>query len=397
MPVLNDPENACLVIADISGYTDYLAGVELDHAQDVLADLMNVVVEGLRPPFSLAKLEGDAAFVFAASGTLDGSALQDAIESTYFAFRRRLRDINQATTCECDACTLIPSLDLKFVAHDGQIVRHTVAGREELVGRDVILVHRLLKNTANEKLGGHPYALYTDAIVDGLNIPAQAQGLAHHIEPIDIIGDVGVWLRDLQSAWLEAEASHSNRVSADDAAMSLSFELDAPRPIVWDYLTSPRHRPLWLVGVDEVHETTKDMLRRGAGTTNHCMHGKDIKLEEILDWQANVEMTARATFPDPRLPQVIKTDVLADLPNNRTKLEIRLGRLESEEDRATLEAAMPTIIEETKRGIATLAGLVRGAAEEARSAVALQPALPKPKDRFISEPVKNHAHHGHSH
>jgi uncharacterized protein YndB with AHSA1/START domain len=345
---LNDPENACLVIADITGYTDYLAGVELDHAQDVLADLMNVVVDGLRPPVSLAKLEGDAAFISGASSAVDGSTVQDTIESTYFVFRRRLQDINQATTCECNACTLIPRLDLKFVAHDGQMVRHTVAEREELVGRDVILVHRLLKNTADEKLGGHSYALYTDACVTGMNIPAAAQGLVHHTEPVDVIGDVGVWLRDLESAWLEAEASHHNRVSAEDAIMDLSFELDAPRPTVWDYLTSPRHRPLWLVGVDEVHETTKDTLRRWAGTTNHCMHGKDIKLEEILDWQANEEMTARATFPDPRIPQVIKTDVLSDLPDRRTKLEIRLGKPESDEDKATLEAAMPVIIEDNE-------------------------------------------------
>ena len=30
--MLPSPEPPCLVIADISGYTDYLAGVELDHA-----------------------------------------------------------------------------------------------------------------------------------------------------------------------------------------------------------------------------------------------------------------------------------------------------------------------------------------------------------------------------
>ena len=42
--MLNQPEPACLVIADITGYTSYLAGVELDHAQDILADLMDTVV-----------------------------------------------------------------------------------------------------------------------------------------------------------------------------------------------------------------------------------------------------------------------------------------------------------------------------------------------------------------
>ena len=58
----DQPERACLVLADISGYTSYLAGVELDHARDILADLTDAVVRALRPTFRLAKLEGDAAF-----------------------------------------------------------------------------------------------------------------------------------------------------------------------------------------------------------------------------------------------------------------------------------------------------------------------------------------------
>jgi hypothetical protein len=48
-------ESACLLIADISGYTGYLAGVEIDHAQDILADLTMTIVSALRPGFRLAK------------------------------------------------------------------------------------------------------------------------------------------------------------------------------------------------------------------------------------------------------------------------------------------------------------------------------------------------------
>lgn len=50
-------ETACFLIADISGYTSYLAGVELDHAQDIIADLMDTVVKCLRPGFKIAKFE----------------------------------------------------------------------------------------------------------------------------------------------------------------------------------------------------------------------------------------------------------------------------------------------------------------------------------------------------
>ena len=157
--MLSRQEPACLLIADISGYTSYLAGTELDHAQDILADLMTIVVGALKPTFRLAKLEGDAAFAYVIAERLDGSQLLDTVERVYFAFRRRLRDIAQATACECDACLLMPRLDLKVLAHHGSIVRHRIAGHEELVGSEVIVAHRLLKNHVVERLGIPAYAL----------------------------------------------------------------------------------------------------------------------------------------------------------------------------------------------------------------------------------------------
>jgi len=38
--MLPKPESACFMIADISGYTSFLAGAELDHAQDIITDVM---------------------------------------------------------------------------------------------------------------------------------------------------------------------------------------------------------------------------------------------------------------------------------------------------------------------------------------------------------------------
>ena len=151
--MLATAQPTCFLIADISGYTGYLADVELDHAQDILADLVGAVVTALRPDFRLAKLEGDAAFTFMTAETIDGSMLLDTIERCYFGFRRRRRDVRQATSCECNACARIPDLDLKFVVHHGSAIHHKVAGRQELVGSDVIVVHRLLKNEVVETAG----------------------------------------------------------------------------------------------------------------------------------------------------------------------------------------------------------------------------------------------------
>jgi len=185
--MLAKPELAYFVIADISGYTSFLAGVELDHAQDIIADLMGTVCKGLRPPFRLAKFEGDAAFVYA-TANVDGSMLQDAIESAYFKFRRRLRDIKQASVCECKACAAMGNLDFKFVVHYGEMIKQKMGGREELAGRDVILVHRLLKNTVSNKVGSRAYALYSDACIQTVGIDPAAQGLVEHTKPSTSLG-----------------------------------------------------------------------------------------------------------------------------------------------------------------------------------------------------------------
>src|SRR6188508_2757305 len=196
MPSAAEP--TCFVIADISGYTGYLADVELDHAQDILADLIGAVVSALRPNFRLAKLEGDAAFTSMSVENVDGSMLLDTIERCYFGFRRRRRDVRQATSCECAACARIPDLDLKFVVHHGVAIAQKVAGRQELLGSDVIVIHRLLKNDVVEGLGIEAYALLSQAVIDAAGLDPAALGMVAHTETYDRIGDVSTWVHDLE-------------------------------------------------------------------------------------------------------------------------------------------------------------------------------------------------------
>src|ERR1700756_3886616 len=97
-----------LVIADLGGYSRFLTGSELDHAHDILADLLGVVADGLRPSIGIEKLEGDAIFCADTAGVVEADSVLSAIESCYAAFARRRRTIGQATTCACAACAAIP-------------------------------------------------------------------------------------------------------------------------------------------------------------------------------------------------------------------------------------------------------------------------------------------------
>lgn len=356
--MLPSPRPACLIIADISGYTTYLAGAELDHAQDILADLMDTVVAALRPTFRLAKLEGDAAFVVALVDRLDGSVLQDTVDGCYFAFQRRQRDIRLATTCPCNACVLIPTLDLKLIAHHGVVAEQRMAGRVELVGRDVIVVHRLLKNEVQARLGIAAYALYTTACLEAMGIDdPTAVGLERHLETYDVIGDVEGWVRDLRAAWTTEQSRVRVVVEAADAGWSLEAVLPAPPAITWAALTAPEHRLRWSAGITGLDEQTVGG-RRGVGTLSHCQHGKDTILEEILDWEPPHHQTVRVQMPIPGVPRLVYTDVLEPTDEGGTRVTMRVARPRSRKDRAVAAAIWPGIKASIEAGLATLAPLV---------------------------------------
>jgi uncharacterized protein YndB with AHSA1/START domain len=385
----NPTEPACLVIADITGYTSYLAGVELDHAQDILADLMDTVVRALRPTFRLAKLEGDAAFTYVITATVDGSGLMDTVERTYFAFRRRLRDIGQASTCDCNACMRMPNLDLKLLAHHGTILRQRVAGREELVGSPVIVAHRLLKNAITEQTGIRAYALYTAECLAaaGIEDPA-ALGLIEHRETYDHLGEVVGWIADLDAAW--RAALERDRVVIDHtSAMAVSeFELPGTPALVWDFVTSPARRVRWQAGVDSIEEATANG-RRGVGTVNHCIHGKDAIVEEIVDWRPPEYYTFDFKVPIPGAPKVRATEALTETPDG-TRVTISIGRPRSSKDRAFLMGALPMIEPMFTAGRVALEPLLAEelARQAAEAAGQREPELQVSAGRFINEPFR---------
>jgi class 3 adenylate cyclase len=188
MQGLATTSTGCLLVADITGYTAYLQATELAHAEDVLSDLLETMVSTLAATFTLSKLEGDAAFAHAPAGRVSPSLILDTVEAGYFAFRRRLRDIDRATSCDCNACVLIPSLDLKYVVHHGEYVARRIAGTEELTGADVILVHRLLKTEAGTALGTRGFAAYTASTLDTFGMDPDVLGFSAYQEETPDMG-----------------------------------------------------------------------------------------------------------------------------------------------------------------------------------------------------------------
>jgi class 3 adenylate cyclase len=190
--------NGTFLIADISGYTQYLAGADLDHAPAIATDLLTRVIDAIGVHFSVNKVEGDAVFSYSFEPSLTGSQLLDVVDGTYASFRRRLLSVGEATSCGCPACGMVPGLDLKVIAHTGVFSRQHIAGRAELVGKDVIIAHRLLKNNLGFAGVASGYLLLTDSCAQSLGIDPTVAGMTPHSEHYPHLGEIRGWVANLQ-------------------------------------------------------------------------------------------------------------------------------------------------------------------------------------------------------
>jgi hypothetical protein len=369
----------CFLIADISGYTGYLADVELDHAQDILADLVGAVVTALRPNFRLAKLEGDAAFTFMTAETVDGSMLLDTIERCYFGFRRRRRDVRQATSCECNACVRIPDLDLKFVVHHGEAIQQKVAGRQELLGSDVIVVHRLLKNSVVEQLGIDAYALISQACIDASDLDPAALGMREHVETYERIGDVRTWVHDLDRRWAEEEARERTFVAPEDSILIVSVPTDVPPQLAWEFVTRPGQRMSWQPWVTEVTVAGTTGGRRGPGSANHCMHGKDAVVEEILDWRPYDYVTDRTVLDTPTGPIKLLHTVEFEPDATGTTIHFRYAAPKTRRERDLMQAIGPAYGAALESGLPSLVAQLDAELAARETGRDPEPALAVPK------------------
>jgi len=226
-PVADAPEPVLLIIADISGYTRYMTAnaKTLAHSQTIITELVKAIITQVQLPLEVAKLEGDAVFLFCrkrddAHSWAETRRLIGRKLLTFFRlFSEKVSELSESTTCTCNACTHIEKLRLKVVVHSGEALFHHVFNFLELAGVDVILIHRLLKNS----VGADQYLLLTEAARQDVEFPEQIP-LVAGVETYDDIGRVGtlIYLPDALQTPVGPPAAFAERAAR---SWKLSFKL----------------------------------------------------------------------------------------------------------------------------------------------------------------------------
>ncbi|MDD2921040.1 MAG: DUF2652 domain-containing protein [Anaerolineales bacterium] len=149
-----EAKKVALVMVDISGYTHFIRAQKMSaiHAEEIIFDLLEAVIDRAEHPLILNKLEGDAVFLYAEIGDADPVSVARDVAKQAQGFFDAFYSCAQTLTkeraeCNCNACQRVHDLRLKILLHVGEAVFRTIRQFNELAGEDIITVHRLLKNS----------------------------------------------------------------------------------------------------------------------------------------------------------------------------------------------------------------------------------------------------------
>ena len=195
-----------IVLLDISGYTRYIRSHNLrhvpvvgkhfretseSHAEAVVTDLLEALINATSDLLHPEKLEGDAVLMTAIVEDKErfSRLLVARLQDVFKVFHQRIAEIVFVETCLCDCCSQMEELRVKAIAHHGSFLLKKVASFREIAGQEVIRAHRLLKNEVNS----NEYLMLTDAVASLAEAPS-VLSMESHIETDKDLGTTKVWV-----------------------------------------------------------------------------------------------------------------------------------------------------------------------------------------------------------
>lgn len=280
-------QEGALVLADISGYTAFVAQTEIDHSWEILHELLDTMVRSAEGRLEVSQVEGDC--ILFISG-LDDAEVLAALEEVFISYHRRLRDMQTVTTCPCQACANIGMLKLKFVFHRGTFSRQRLGAVEQLHGADVIVAHRLLKNRVPLK----EYILLTDVVLQQLPTERQSRFVPYS-EDYDL-GAVGGGYEAIAHLWEAAEAAERKRVVPEEAIIDDEVVAPLAPAEVGRRMLEPEVMKRYLMA--ESVEGFAGARGTELGSEYHCHHGPGMSSQlRVVSLDPGHEVTIVSTSP----------------------------------------------------------------------------------------------------
>ncbi|MCI0550502.1 MAG: DUF2652 domain-containing protein [Anaerolineae bacterium] len=292
--------------------------VELEHAGEILQELLEYVAEQIKPLFAVHDFDMDSVFAYAPDSTITRfESLFELIDSVYTGFKNRLNAMSRRMTCTCAACRNVSSLDLKFIVHYGEYLFSDIRGKRTLLGLAPTFVrNRKWKEVVANTAGWRGYVLITET---GLAHLSQS---ADRLQGVEFLSDeIKTYGLDLEERYQSIVQTRRIAISPDDADGMFSLELSVPPPIAWEWLNDPSKRNQWYPTPLHWSAHSRPRGLMGSGAVNHCNHGVGMVVETVLDWRPFEYFTVEMHVTPGNL-RILETARLEPISEDKTKLSI---------------------------------------------------------------------------
>jgi hypothetical protein len=259
-----------LFIPDISGFTNFVQSTEVAHSQHVIAELLEVLLAANAEHLQLAEVEGDALFFYLENELLSQERLLAQVENMYTAFYSHLQLLEKNRICSCMACATAPNLQLKIVAHCGELQFITVQGNRKPFGPEVIEAHRLLKNSVKSD----NYVLFSSALLEAIMMSADYRSRLFAFLPNTDTYDG----KTIEYSYAEIDNTRL-KLSPFQQAPKVTFSrppvlvvkqtFTIPPKALLEYITNYSYRHYWMEGVDKFEYDEHEVTR--LGTEHVCV------------------------------------------------------------------------------------------------------------------------------
>ncbi|WP_452219870.1 DUF2652 domain-containing protein [Lacinutrix salivirga] len=152
-----------ICIPDISGFTEFMSSTDIELSAQVIPALLNNVIYTNKIGLKVSEIEGDAILFYKTGELPTFKALIEQCRLFYTEFYKQLEVLHQKHKHLIKENAIPDILGLKIILHYGDEVSSVPIGKNiKLMGEDVILAHRLLKN----KVPFEEYILLSENILN---------------------------------------------------------------------------------------------------------------------------------------------------------------------------------------------------------------------------------------
>ena len=157
--------SSVIFIPDITGFTKFVQSTDVRHSQHVISGLLESLIDANHLGLDISELEGDAILFYKYADVPSLDELLLLAKQMFENFHHQLNKYVNQTSCHRGSAQTAIDLSLKIIIHRGRLGFTKVKDYHKPHGLDMIVAHKLLKNSVQEK----EYILVSDSFENEIN------------------------------------------------------------------------------------------------------------------------------------------------------------------------------------------------------------------------------------